>query len=55
MRASVGYDSEVRNVVETVLETWGRIDILVNNAGIMDNFGEPSHEFLILAAVANRL
>lgn len=38
MRASVGYDYEVKNVVETVLETWGRIDILVNNAGIMDNF-----------------
>lgn len=46
MRASVGYDYEVKNVVETVLETWGRIDILVNNAGIMDNFGEHSHGFV---------
>jgi NAD(P)-dependent dehydrogenase (short-subunit alcohol dehydrogenase family) len=30
----VTVQSQVRNLVDEVLETWGRIDILVNNAGI---------------------
>ncbi len=32
-QANVASDSEVREMVQKVLDTWGRIDIVVNNAG----------------------
>lgn len=34
IKANVSFASEVENMVETIIERYGRIDILVNNAGI---------------------
>ncbi|NPV43081.1 MAG: 3-oxoacyl-[acyl-carrier-protein] reductase [Firmicutes bacterium] len=34
IKANVSFASEVENMVETIIEKYGRIDILVNNAGI---------------------
>lgn len=33
IRANVGRDEEVRNMVEQIVQAWQRIDVLVNNAG----------------------
>jgi len=35
LRADVSRKSEIEDLVQQVLERWGRIDILVNNAGIL--------------------
>ena len=35
LRADVSESSDVRGVINRLLEVWGRIDVLVNNAGIM--------------------
>lgn len=47
MRADVGNQDQVNNMVAQAIETFGRIDILVNNAGV--NVGKqgrvPIHEF----------
>jgi len=34
VRADVTNESDVRRIVDTALETWGRVDALVNNAGV---------------------
>jgi NAD(P)-dependent dehydrogenase (short-subunit alcohol dehydrogenase family) len=34
-RADVSNEAEVKGVIETVIERWGRIDILFNNAGVL--------------------
>lgn len=36
-------DEDIKGVVRTALETYGKIDVLVNNAGVMDNM-IPPHE-----------
>ncbi|MFZ2152522.1 MAG: SDR family oxidoreductase [Microgenomates group bacterium] len=36
--ANVAVQSDVDNLVDTAVKTYGTLDILVNNAGIMDNF-----------------
>lgn len=47
VRADVGHQEQVNNLVAQIIEKFGRIDILVNNAGI--NVGKegrvPIHEF----------
>jgi NAD(P)-dependent dehydrogenase (short-subunit alcohol dehydrogenase family) len=35
VRADVSHDEDVKHVVETAIEEFGRIDVLYNNAGIM--------------------
>jgi len=34
-KADVSSEAEVKRVIETVIERWGRIDILFNNAGVL--------------------
>ena len=41
VRADVSNRDEVRKMVETVIEKFGRIDILINNAGILGNAITP--------------
>lgn len=41
VRADVSNRNEVRKMVETVIEKFGRIDILINNAGILGNAITP--------------
>ncbi|HHV15603.1 MAG TPA: SDR family oxidoreductase [Gelria sp.] len=37
---NVAKDDDIKNLIDTTVNTYGTVDILVNNAGIMDNF-EP--------------
>lgn len=41
MKANVADESDIQNLIDTTVKTYGTVDILVNNAGIMDNF-EPA-------------
>lgn len=41
VKANVAEESDIQNLVDTTIKTYGTVDILVNNAGIMDNF-EPA-------------
>jgi len=41
VRADVSNRDEVRKMVETVIEKFGRVDILINNAGILGNAITP--------------
>jgi glucose 1-dehydrogenase len=34
-KADVGVDEEIKNVVDTAVEKWGKVDVLVNNAAMM--------------------
>jgi NAD(P)-dependent dehydrogenase (short-subunit alcohol dehydrogenase family) len=34
--ADVSDEARIRDVVQTTMDTWGRVDILVNNAGVLD-------------------
>jgi len=36
--ANVAQESDIQNLIDTAVSTYGTLDILVNNAGIMDNF-----------------
>ncbi len=36
-------DEDIKGVVATALDTYGKVDVLVNNAGVMDNM-IPAHE-----------
>lgn len=36
--ADVSVESDVDKMIDTALQTYGRLDVLVNNAGIMDRF-----------------
>lgn len=36
--ANVALETDVQNMIDTALQTYGTLDILVNNAGIMDGF-----------------
>lgn len=39
--ANVAKETDIQNLIDTAVNTYGTLDILVNNAGIMDNF-EPA-------------
>lgn len=41
VKANVADESDIQNLIDTTVKTYGTVDILVNNAGIMDNF-EPA-------------
>jgi NAD(P)-dependent dehydrogenase (short-subunit alcohol dehydrogenase family) len=44
---NVAREADIRNMIDTAVNTYGTVDILVNNAGIMDNFvpaGEVTDE-----------
>ncbi|AQQ52190.1 SDR family oxidoreductase [Planococcus lenghuensis] len=41
--ANVAVEEDIRNLIDTAVNTYGTLDILVNNAGIMDSF-EPAGE-----------
>lgn len=47
VRADIRDEGEVRGMVESVLEQFGRIDILVNNAGLLNTV--PLHEMEVSA------
>jgi len=38
IRADVSKETDVQNMIDAAVGTYGTLDILVNNAGIMDNF-----------------
>jgi len=38
VKANVAVEQDVRDMIDTAVNTYGTLDILVNNAGIMDNF-----------------
>jgi len=38
MRINMGVDNEVKSMIKSAIDKFGKIDILVNNAGVMDNF-----------------
>jgi 3-oxoacyl-[acyl-carrier protein] reductase len=42
VQADVADDADIRRLVETTINTYGRIDILVNNAGV--DGGKPVHQ-----------
>ena len=39
--ANVAKETDIQNLIDTTVSTYGTVDVLVNNAGIMDNF-EPA-------------
>ncbi|WP_339314125.1 SDR family oxidoreductase [Paenibacillus sp. FSL M7-0896] len=41
VQANVANESDIQNLIDSTVNTYGTVDILVNNAGIMDNF-EPA-------------
>lgn len=41
VQANVADESDIQNLIDSTVNTYGTVDILVNNAGIMDNF-EPA-------------
>jgi 3-oxoacyl-[acyl-carrier protein] reductase len=52
--ADVADEAQVNQVVQRLIETWGRVDILINNAGLI-NFGpisqvEPANWARVMAA-----
>ena len=38
IRGNVAVKDEAEKLVETAIDTYGKLDVLVNNAGVMDNF-----------------
>ncbi|MBN1202561.1 MAG: glucose 1-dehydrogenase [Anaerolineae bacterium] len=47
LKGNVAVQAEAESLVDTAIQTYGRVDILVNNAGVMDNnqgAGEVSNE-----------
>ncbi len=38
IKTDVSNQSDINNLIDTTISTYGTLDILVNNAGIMDNF-----------------
>ena len=42
VQGDVSKDEDCRRVVQTAIDTYGKIDGLCNNAGIMDNFAGPA-------------
>lgn len=37
-KINMGIESEVKDMIQSAITTFGKVDILVNNAGVMDNF-----------------
>lgn len=45
VNTDVSKEEDIKNMVDTAVDTYGTVDILVNNAGIMDNF-EPAADVI---------
>src|SRR5699024_6565961 len=38
LKGDVSSDEDIKNVVKTTIDKYGRIDVLINNAGILDRY-----------------